>query len=420
MQRNKTLKICGLILFVILSMNSFAQHNTTSPFSRFGIGDVASLGKGRAAAMGGVGIALSTPYSLNSLNPASCGVLDSMSFIFEAGISGHFSNYKSSSLEHNTRDMNFDYFAMAFPITNWWRMSMGLNPYSSVGFYMKNSTAHTNAAGNLDYNQQYVFEGQGGINKAYVSQSFIPVKNLFLGVNISYMFGQITTSKNVSFLYENGFPVSGMLSTQQDRELTIKDMMFDFGAQYKLPLNEKYALSFGAIFAPSKTIDSNLKNKIGNRRDTSSIDVDLPLKFGGGIGLYINDNITLGFDYTNEQWSKVNSLENSKYKNNETYALGFEIVPNRRSMKSYLGLVSYRMGVHYTDSYMKIRNNSIKDYGVSFGFGFPLRRSSTYINLAFDLGKRGSVSNTLIEENYAKISLSFSMFSKWFYKQKYE
>lgn len=420
MQRSKTLKICGLILFVVLSMNSFAQHNTTSPFSRFGIGDVASLGKGRSAAMGGVGIAISTPYSLNSLNPAACGALDSMSFIFEAGINAHFSNFKNKSLEHNTRDMNFDYFSMAFPVTNWWRMSLGLNPYSNVGFNMKNTTPFNNDAGNLEYNRQYVFEGSGGVNKAYISQSFIPVKNLFLGVNVSYMFGQITSSKTTSFTNESGFPVSGMLPTQQEREVTIKDMMFDFGAQYKLQLNEKYALSFGTIFAPGKTIDSDLKNTVGSLKDTTSVNVELPLKFGGGLGLYINDNITVGFDYTNEQWSKVNPLENASYKNNETYALGFEIIPNKRSMKSYLGLVSYRMGVHYTDSYIKIGGNSVKDYGVSFGFGFPLRRSSTYVNLAFDLGRRGSVDKTLIEENYAKISLSFSMFSKWFYKQKYE
>jgi hypothetical protein len=421
MQRSKSLKICGLILLVLLGMDAFSQHNTTSPFSRFGLGDIANSGKGRSVAMGGVGIALSSSSALNNLNPASYGALDSMSFVYELGVNAHFINMKSARAKSSSSDMNFDYFRMAFPVTKWWRMSMGVNPYSNVGFYMKmNKDVTSSVTNEFLYNQESIFEGKGGVNKAYFSQSFIPVKGLYLGLNFSYVFGQITRTNTIDFLDSNGLSLPSYRNSLQKEITTVKDITFDFGFQYKTRLNDDYAISVGGIFAPKKSFSTDLDRTIGGVRDTLTYNMDIPTKFGGGLGLYIKDNITIGFDYTNEQWSDVKSNEGEIFKNNETYALGFEIIPNRRSLKSYFGLVSYRFGVHYTDSYIKIGNESIKDYGVTFGFGFPLRRSSTYINLAFDLGRRGSVSNTLIEEDYAKLSLSFSMFSKWFYKQKYE
>lgn len=417
------IKISGLVLLVFMGMSAFSQHNTTSPYSRFGIGDLVGAGKGRSVAMGGAGIALSTPYTLNNLNPASYGVLDSMSFIYEIGLNAHLTNYKTSSGKHNTKDINFDYFTVAFPVTNWWRVSTGITPYSNVGFLMEQNSASKDASGSFLFNQHTTFEGKGGVNKAYFSQSFVPFKNLYLGVNFSYVFGQITKTKKIDFLSDTGIRLPEYKSTNYEELLSVKNLMFDFGMQYKKKLNDKYSLSIGAIYAPEKTLSSDLEVTSSGGSSTKSVDFVIPTRFGGGLGLYINDNMTLGFDYVNEQWSKVTPYVGGiadAYKNNESYALGFEIIPNRRSLGSYFGVVSYRVGVHYTDSYVKIGNESVKDYGMSIGFGFPLRRSSTYINVAFDFGRRGDISKTFVQEDYAKVSVSFSMFSKWFYKRKYE
>jgi len=425
MQRNNRIKIGGLILLVFLGMNAFSQHNTTSPYSRFGIGDLVGSGKGRSVAMGGAGIALSTPYALNSLNPASYGVLDSLSFIYEIGLNAHISNYKTELGKHNTKDANFDYFSIAFPVTNWWRVSAGITPYSNVGYFMDSKQAMNDSSGDFLFNKQFTYEGKGGVNKAYFSQSFVPVKDLYLGVNFSYVFGQVTKTKMIDFLDKDGMKLPQYRSTKYEEQLSVKDIMFDFGVQYKKKLNDKYTISFGGIYAPEKTLSSDLDITSGTDITSNTANFVIPTKFGGGLGLYINDNMTLGFDYVNEQWSDVtpyvgSSFDNVGYKNNEKYALGFEIIPNRRALKSYLGVIAYRVGVHYTDSYLKIGNESVKDYGMSFGFGFPLRRSSTYVNVSLDLGRRGDIAKTYVQEDYAKLSISFSMFSRWFYKRKYE
>lgn len=425
MQRKISIKISGLILLVFLGMNAFSQHNTSSPYSRFGIGDLVGAGKGRSVAMGGAGIALGSPYTLNTLNPASYGVLDSMSFLYEIGMRAHVTNYKTEFGKHNTNDMNFDYFSVAFPVTNWWRVSAGVTPYSNVGFFMDQRESYTDSSGDFLFNKQFTYEGKGGVNKAYFSHSIIPVKNLYLGVNMSYVFGQITKTKLIDFLDKDGMKLPQYRSTNYKEEITIKDLMFDFGMQYKTKLSDKYTLSLGGIYSPKKTFSSDLDITSGGDVFNENVDFIIPNKFGAGLGLYINDNMTLAFDYVNEQWSDVTPYKGSAfgtdgYKNNEKYALGFEIIPNKRSLRSYLGVISYRVGVHYTDSYLKVGNESVKDYGMSFGFGFPLQRSSTYVNVAFELGRRGDVEKTYVQEDYAKLSISFSMFSKWFYKRKYE
>jgi len=414
MQRTKSLKIYGLLMFVLLGMNAFSQHNTTSPYSRFGIGDIVSSGKGRSVGMGGVGLALNSPYMLNSLNPASYGRLDSMSFIFDIGIVGHSSNFKSGEIKSSAQDANFDYFAMAFPVTSWWKASLGLNPYSNVGYSMKSNHIKD---GNIDYVN--TLKGKGGLNKAYISQSFIPVKNLYLGVNFSYVFGQIERTNMVEFAAAN------MIGVNKKELLTIKDVMFDFGFQYKKPLNKNYTLSVGGIYAPKRNLSTEYDLTSGSRKENGDIDFNLPSKFGGGLGLHYKDKFIVGFDYVRENWSDVSVDDKAKiflgegeFKNNETYALGFEYIPNKRSLRSYFDVVSYRLGVHYADSYLKIDGESVDDYGISLGLGFPLRRSTMYVNVALDLGRRGN--NTIVEEDYAKLSVSFSIFSKWFFKQKYE
>jgi hypothetical protein len=59
----------------------------------------------------------------------------------------------------------------------------------------------------------------------------------------------------------------------------------------------------------------------------------------------------------------------------------------------------------------------IKDFGISFGLGLPLKQLST-VNMGFEFGKRGTTDNNLIEEDYFKFRLSLSLSEKWFVKRR--
>src|SRR5690554_257533 len=83
----KTLKLLlsGLMIVIPVSLLQ-SQNRTSSPFSRYGMGELNPQGFSRNQAMGGTGIGLRSAGYLNNMNPASYSALDSMSFFFETGL----------------------------------------------------------------------------------------------------------------------------------------------------------------------------------------------------------------------------------------------------------------------------------------------------------------------------------------------
>jgi hypothetical protein len=145
--------ILTLALFLTI-FQAYGQENTQSPYSMFGIGLLNSKGFDMNNAMGGTGIGLRKGNKINLLNPASFTSQDTMSFIFDVGVAGTFSNYKSSSAEQNFFAGNIDHIALGFPVTKWWKSAIALAPYSSMGydFTVKETDKKLfQYAGNIEY-----------------------------------------------------------------------------------------------------------------------------------------------------------------------------------------------------------------------------------------------------------------------------
>ena len=87
--------------------------------------------------------------------------------------------------------------------------------------------------------------------------------------------------------------------------------------------------------------------------------------------------------------------------------------------KSFFKAVNYRIGGHYSNTYLTLDNEQIKDIGISFGFGIPARKSRTKINIGFEAGKRGINEFGLLQENYYIINMNFNMADIWFIKRKF-
>ncbi len=83
----RNLVVTFIVIFSI-TLPLLSQFNTYSPYTRFGLGDLARQGVGQNLAMGGTGIAIHEGNRINYLNPASFSALDSTSatrsFVFHA------------------------------------------------------------------------------------------------------------------------------------------------------------------------------------------------------------------------------------------------------------------------------------------------------------------------------------------------
>jgi hypothetical protein len=103
--------------------------------------------------------------------------------------------------------------------------------------------------------------------------------------------------------------------------------------------------------------------------------------------------------------------------------VGGQFTPNINSLSNYFASVDYRLGFVYDQTYLYVNNTNIKRYAATFGLGMPLRAntSSFYkINIAAEIGKSGTLVNSLVKENYVNVHLSFTLNDKWFQKYKFD
>ena len=99
---------------------------------------------------------------------------------------------------------------------------------------------------------------------------------------------------------------------------------------------------------------------------------------------------------------------------------GLEITPNPEAFRGFHKRIHYRLGGHYENSYLKLQGEQLQDYGIGFGVGLPFRNTKTSFNFAVDMGRRGTLNNNLIEENYTFFSFSVTLHDFWFLQRKFD
>ena len=103
-----------VLLLTILSGATVAQNNTNSPYTRYGYGQLADHGSGNSKAMGGIAYGLRDKYQTNFANPASYTAVDSLTFMFDGGISMQNTNFSDGVVKMNAKNSSFDYITMQF------------------------------------------------------------------------------------------------------------------------------------------------------------------------------------------------------------------------------------------------------------------------------------------------------------------
>ncbi|MBI4945967.1 MAG: hypothetical protein HY840_06160 [Bacteroidetes bacterium] len=414
----------------------FSQSTSNSPYSRYGLGDLHSGNYANNVAMGGISNALqndtTAPFNINSANPASYA--SSRLTIFDFGLMSNMTQLETDSKKYLNNRTGLSYMGFVFPVAKWWGTSIGLRPYSSVGYKIYDQ-ATLDSIGTVNYS----YEGHGGINQIFWGNGF-KIKKLYFGVNVSYLFGDLVYSGRDSF------PVSSNhMNTKVIQTSKVNDLYYTFGMQYRQPLQKGWSVTLGAtgsmktnVNAEETIFAANYKNQNGIEVDRDTIlyeqgkaeIISIPMTIGGGIVLKKSEKLLLGFDYSRQNWSTFTSLDGSSLlKNSQKIAVGIQFVPNKNAGKgeSYLKKIFYRAGFRYTDTYLNLRNTAIKDYTITFGAGFPLRKikagetySQSIINIGVELGQLGTTDNQLLKERYMKVVLGFTLNDRWFIKRKYD
>ncbi|HEY5499878.1 MAG TPA: hypothetical protein VIK20_05795 [Bacteroidales bacterium] len=401
--------LSALSLFLFLSCMS--AQNTSSPYSRYGLGSLENASMGKSRAMGGIGYGIRDNIQINPLNPASYSAVDTLNFVFDFGVSSSYSFFTENGKSQVNPNGKFDYLAMKVPLKKYWGLTMGLMPFSSVGYSRKENG--TTAFGDIDYTNTYV--GSGGLNTVFLGTGISLGKNLSLGTNIKYVFGTLSYTGTTSN--------TGYNSSYFYKSVILGTPSLDFGVQYQTYLGKKGKLVLGATFTNASAFQLNERDSInisGTDTTTSKVDYafDLPNTIGIGASYTYDRRLTVGFDFQNQAWSNANFYgKKGTLSDNTRYALGVEYLPALIA-SNYLNAIRYRFGMNYTDTYYKFSDGTVKNAGITLGFGLPLRGQKSALNFSFEAGKLIVPASCALHENYFKVSLDVSFNEMWFLKRK--
>lgn len=385
-----------------------AQNMTSSPYSRYAYGDMNENVPTGFRGMGGVGFGMRNNKAINPSQPASYTSMDSLTFMFDVAASVSWSHYRDAGGKKNKANGNLEYVTMQFPLyKRWIAMSVGLLPYSSVGYEI---TLEDSIPG---YHYKMDYEGDGNISQVYGGLSFNICNWFALGANVYYMWGDLNRMRMVSFTE------SGLQTTVQDEMLSVSNVRFRAGAQF-FHTFDKHAFNVGAIFENKMKLHSELIVIETQSDDSIPIFVDgwqLPMVWGVGASYTWDNRLTVAFDY--EHQYMASALYNgapgsvSGLKDRSRFAGGVEYRHNPMGRK-YAERMIWRAGISVQDEYLA--TIGAKRISASVGIGFPLWTIGTVINTTFEYTHRGSRAG--LEDNSLRFTIGASIAESWFFKRK--
>lgn len=436
--RTKSLLI---LLFVFSAFAASAQSTSSSPYSKFGLGDLQQQSLPQNMGMGGIAAGVRTVggyNNINMLNPASYSAIGLT--VIDIGAYANINTLSNNSATQTGTAFRLNHIAFAVPVTRGTSaLSFGLLPYSDLGYNFKQVTK-------IDTNTvNSVYGGEGGLSKAYFGYGFSLFKHLSLGANVSYIFGDLRQTRSVEIPNYDGsiYSTASSFNTRIEQSQSIKGLSYDYGLQYQFDLSTTSKIVLGYSGSLKSTLTSSTKyvstQYLNNASDgTEQIAADttyirqgsntkiaLPLIQNFGISYQKEGHYLIGADYSRGNWSALtNDGVNMGLNNTESYHIGGQITPNNNAINSYFAVVDYRLGYQYNKTYVRTSGTDINASVFSVGLGLPIRsqnRSAFYkVNFAAEVGQRGTLANNLIKENFVNIRLSFLLNDKWFTKFKFD
>ncbi|MEG1378062.1 MAG: hypothetical protein RSC75_00420 [Bacteroidales bacterium] len=413
--------ILALICTSVNAQDMNPSNNGNTPYSRYGYGRLAETSFVRNRGMGGIGYGLRSNLQTNPMNPASYTAIDSLTFLFDFGVNGQLVNYKENGARQNKWNGGLDYLAMQFPLSKHLAASIGLLPYSYVGYGYGavDSTATTDTSDErIRYIKQYA--GNGGLNKVYVGLGGKPFKWVSLGVNVGYIFGEISNDFSVTFPDNNG------TATYSYQTVSARALELQFGVQFMHTFNVKHAVTLGATFSPKMNMwadASYIQTTTASDTTKTNNVLSIPQTLGIGASYVYDNRLTIGADVKMEKWGDVAGLndqlekKDNLFRNTTKIAVGAEYLPSLSS-RSYLSRMRYRAGMHYSDSYIEVKDSRNKELGFTLGLGFPLKNQKSMVNVAFEYIDVRPQNKSFLSENYLQLNIGLTFNEFWFFKNK--
>ncbi|RYY85833.1 MAG: hypothetical protein EOO15_15995 [Chitinophagaceae bacterium] len=456
----------GISALSLAAAAASAQGN--SPYSRYGLGDLAPGTHISNRAMGGISAGDADYTHINFSNPASysqfMGVPQARNknrlsygrVLFDVG-----ANIDQKTLREPGRpdkfsssEINFSYIQVGIPLRRNWGLVFGIRPMSRVSYMIQRKERLPN--GDSVFTE---FSGSGGayLPSIGMGKAFGGSKagsSIFsIGANMGYLFGNRESN---SERYFNNDSVAYYQALYRSNS-SFGKLFFNFGAQYFIPIGAaKDSLRAAKGDKPMNRflrlgVSGNMRQSLKGSQDvtvgtftfdpnSALTDTVLSRKDQEGTVVYPS-SVTAGFltgggtsnggfwtagaDVVFTQWSAFRYFGSADaVTNNVLFRAGGEFIPDQYRI-GFLRNTRYRAGFAVGKDYVTA-GGELPFWSATAGFGIQLghrnpqyRNQVSMVNLAFEYLNRGNNSNTLKENNF-RISIGLTLSDSWFVKRRYD
>ena len=389
-----------LLTFPVASL--YAQGDTSSPYSQYGVGLLGDQSVGMSRGMNGVGIGLKEQGQVNYLNPATYSQIDSTTFIFDVAMTMQTANFRESTAQGsrslNSRDACFEYAVASFRVRKHLGMSFGILPYSVVGYEYSTKPRTVN-----DYVQYPMTEnkttvstqntGAGGLRMVYIGAGWAISNRLSVGANVNYMWG--TLDNYLVTTYTDSY----VKSLSRYYTATISTVKLDFGVSYSLPLNKDNQLTMGLTYSPGYGMGASPRCEV----------------------VTSNGAKMKAVDYVNEKTGQKMGDDTDGFNDRHKINVGAQYCRNA-SGRSFGERIRYRFGAGYSTSYLKINDQKgPREISLSAGVGLPIinvYNTRSMLNVSFQWVNTNATG--MIRDNTFRINLGLTFNERWFAKWKFD
>ncbi|MCQ9637604.1 hypothetical protein MP478_05575 [Chryseobacterium sp. WG14] len=412
-----------------------AQSIGNSPYATYGIGDVKYDNTIETASMGGISTAFISDFtsSFNFANPANNANFELTSIRLEATNENNYfkSNYNDmKSTKHSTYLSNI---ALAFPLSSKVKMGLSYQPYSSKSYDILNEQK-------LENGDTYInkFKGNGTLNTAQVAVSYKINQEFSVGARANLYFGDLYDLNEFSTSYNNA--INGFVNGYETKN-KVRNFNFTLGTSYQTlntRTDKKFTIGATATFGNTSNMTTEYINSTYRFADAAGTKTDekiieqksirsknlLPLQASVGVG-YGSENHWFFSGQVDYKKGEDISYFGKTFDFQDTYRIsaGGWYLPNYNNFRNYFSRVIYRYGAFYERGNLKLEGNSINKFGISAGVMLPFKTSSitrmSGLEIGVEVGKRGTLNDNLINQNFINLRIGFNFADKWFRKTLY-
>lgn len=398
-----------LFTFLLAFSLGAAAQDYNAPYSIYGVGDLEQRFYDRSIGMANSSLSLvSTPMYQFLKNPASLSGLERSNLYVNLALAGRTVTYAGDAITESNRrarDFSIKSFSVATKLNNFWASSIGFMPLSYVGY--RYTATKTVEGSDATYSGDY--EGDGGLYHVYWNNALALDKHLSVGLRSSFIFGSLNHTETLS----GDALVSSVVTKTRDY---YNNFRFELGSIYRAKLTKNWQFALGGKLTTKTALHNNKtvtimegSTVIKEDEAVKSHAFYLPVTYDGGISFTNRNRLTFAVDYNYQNWTDLKqrgygySLIDSRRLSagiqfsNQVEAWG------RRYEKNYVqaGFFTHR-------SYLRVRNTPVNEIGGSIGYGGYLTGNLFY-GLSLEGGRRGTMTNGLIKENYVQGTITLSL-----------